>query len=202
MTEGAFFSRLLHSDYSGKPLLKSTPIFMDPGTWLPANWLLCQPTRSQAENTCQSTGTPCQQQHSQISAQTWPRSHCQTWNEIDNWHSKNCTLYRTCFMRWREQPADTWRKNNAITTPKRRRDVTPTQQRRHHHVMCPPSKSVIYVNTLHMWPITVDVFLKKPWLLAFNLSEGNKINSYIIPSKDTQISFPGKICGISPGPPG
>ena len=78
-------SRPLRPDYSEKPLSTSKPIFTDPRTRLPADWLLCQPTRSQAENTCQSTGTSCQQ-HT---------------NEIDNWHSKECTLYRTGVTRWR-----------------------------------------------------------------------------------------------------
>ena len=59
--EGTFFSRPLRPDYSEEHLLKSKPILTDPRTRLLADWLLCQPTRSQAENTCQSTGTSCQQ---------------------------------------------------------------------------------------------------------------------------------------------
>ena len=61
VTKVHFFSRPLCQDYSEKPLLKPKPILTDPRTRLPADWLLCQPTRSQAENTCQSTGTSCQQ---------------------------------------------------------------------------------------------------------------------------------------------
>ena len=72
--EGTFFFTAPAPGLLRKPLSTSKPIFMDPRTRLPADWLLCQPARSQAENTCQSTGTSCQQ-HSYISAQSWPISH-------------------------------------------------------------------------------------------------------------------------------